>query len=119
MPYVQTALTYAKAAADPKNRKTYGKWVRLAAQRHLKDLEKARTDPDYPFYFDDWHGNDICEFIELLPHKEGEWSTPNITLEPWQIFILAVVFGWRKKKADIVDLIRYISKLREKMRNQR
>lgn len=110
MSFVDIALEYAKTAANPENKGSYCKWVRLAAQRHLNDLQKAANDPDYPFYYDDWHGNDVCAFIELLPHVEGEWETPEIKLEPWQIFILAVVFGWRKKKVVSDDSTRFILK---------
>ena len=41
--------------------------------------------------------SEICEFIELLPHVEGKWSTRTILLEPVQIFMLTVIFGWRRK----------------------
>lgn len=91
--YAAIALAYArKAAADSKG-KRHCKWVRLAAERHLRDLKRK----DWPFRFDEWHANDVCDFIEKLPHVEGTWETPTITLEPAQIFILAVVFGWRRK----------------------
>lgn len=113
-PYVQIAIDYAEKAADPSNKDTYCKWVRLAAKRFLNDLERAqktRTD----FYFDEWHACDPCDFIEKLPHIEGEWNTDTITLEPWQIFILVNVFGFRKKKQDSDDLIQSTSKSREKM----
>jgi phage terminase large subunit-like protein len=70
--------------------------VRLAAQRHLDDLKRSKSK-DWPYYYDAWHGNDVCDFIEKLPHVEGQWDTPTIVLEPAQIFILSTVFGWRRK----------------------
>ena len=70
------------------------KWVKLACRRHLKD--RRRTGRDWPYHFDRWHADDVCDFIEKLPHIEGAWDTPGIWLEDPQIFILAVVFGWRK-----------------------
>ncbi|NJA60657.1 terminase large subunit domain-containing protein, partial [Streptomyces sp. NEAU-H3] len=38
--------------------------------------------------------------MQLLPHTKGEWAFKRqlITLEPWQLFGLAVTFGWVKKK---------------------
>ena len=39
----------------------------------------------------------VCGFVERLPHIEGKWATPTITLEPPQIFLLACLFGWRLK----------------------
>jgi phage terminase large subunit-like protein len=70
------------------------KWVKAACARHLNDLQRAADG--WTYHFDRWHGDDICDFIEKLPHIEGDWDTPTIRLEPPQIFILAVVFGWRK-----------------------
>jgi phage terminase large subunit-like protein len=94
--FAAIALAYAKAAAADKKQVRHCKWVRLAAQRHLDDLKRSKAK-DWPYRFDAGHANDICEFTELLPHVEGVWDDPNIRLEPFQIFILACVFGWRRK----------------------
>ncbi len=94
--YVAVATAYAKAAAGDKKQRKHCKWVRLAAQRHLDDLKRARTAA-WGYRFDPWHGNDVCDFAEKLPHVEGVWDTPTITLEPFQIFILVMVFGWRRR----------------------
>lgn len=94
--YASTALEFAREAAADKKGKRHCKWVRLAAKRHLDDLERAASE-DCPFKFDDWHANDVCDFAEKMPHVEGVWDTPTITLEPPQIFILCVVFGYRRK----------------------
>jgi phage terminase large subunit-like protein len=68
------------------------KWVRLACERHLADLRRK----NWAYRFDRWHADDVCDFIEKLPHVEGHWETPTIRLEPVQIFILAIIFGWRR-----------------------
>ena len=94
--YVAVANAYAKTAAADKKQRRHCKWVRLAAQRHLDDLKRSRTAA-WGYRFDPWHGNDICDFAEKLPHVEGVWDTPTITLEPFQIFILVMVFGWRRR----------------------
>lgn len=107
--YVRIALDYALAAAADKQQVSHCKWVRLAAQRHIDDLKRAKQK-DWPYEFSPWHGNDVCDFIEKLPHIEGNWcKCPNadegehdercgkIDLEPAQIFILSTVFGWRVK----------------------
>ncbi len=73
------------------------KWVRLACQRHLDDLKRSRRDKAWPYYFDAWHADDICDFAEKLPHIEGRWAKPTIDLEPWQVFGLSVIFGWRRR----------------------
>jgi phage terminase large subunit-like protein len=93
--YAAIALAYAKRAAADKKQKNHCKWVRLAAQRHLDDLKRAKSG--WSFHFDEWHANDVCDFIEKLPHVEGSWDTDTISLEPPQVFILCVIFGWRKQ----------------------
>lgn len=72
------------------------RWVKLACRRHLNDLKKARKGKAWGFYFDRWHADDVCDFIEKLPHVEGVWKTSTIFLEPAQIFILTTIFGWRR-----------------------
>lgn len=96
-PYLQIATDYAKAAnADTKGRK-HGKWIRLAADRFLRDLKRAKDD-GCSFLFDDWHACDACDFIEKLPHVEGKWDTENIILHPAQVFFVVQLFGFRKRK---------------------
>jgi phage terminase large subunit-like protein len=98
--FAAIALAYAKRGAADKDQVEHCKWVRLACQRHLDDLKRSKSK-DWPFKFDPWHANDVCDFIEGLPHIEGKWETPTITLEPAQIFILAMVFGWRDKATGL------------------
>ena len=38
----------------------------------------------------------LCAFIERLPHVKGPLAGEPIRLEPWQVFILSTVFGWVK-----------------------
>lgn len=66
--------------------------VVLACQRHLADLARS----DWAYRFDPAKADRICRFLELLPHVKGKWAAnaERIHLEPWQIFILAVLFGW-------------------------
>ncbi|MBA4092405.1 MAG: terminase large subunit [Sphingobium sp.] len=98
--FAAIALAYAKRAAADKHQVEHCKWVRLAGQRHLDDLKRSKQK-DWPYKFDPWHANDVCDFIEGLPHVEGKWDTPTLTLEPAQIFILAMVFGWREKETGL------------------
>jgi len=91
--YAAEALAFAKEAAADRDGKRHCKLVRLAAERHIRDLKRT----DWEYEFSSWHANDVCDFIEKLPHVEGQWDTPTIRLEPPQVFILSVVFGWRRK----------------------
>jgi phage terminase large subunit-like protein len=93
--YARIAHDYAVAAARDVQQVKHCKWVRLAGQRHVDDLERSRAS-DWPYRYEPWHANDVCDFIEKLPHIEGVWEKPTIVLEPAQIFVLCMVFGWRR-----------------------
>lgn len=92
--FVAVAKAYARRAADPANGRVFGVWIRLAAQRFLRDLDRAAA-PHAPFYFDEWCASDVCDFAEKLPHVEGTWDTPNIVLHESHIFFLVNLFGFR------------------------
>lgn len=87
-PYVKIALQYARDVVG--GRIPACRWVKLACQRHIDDLARK----DWRYRFDQKKAARICQFIELLPHVKGKWSSSNIELQPWQIFILCAVFGW-------------------------
>jgi phage terminase large subunit-like protein len=74
-----------------------GKWTKLACARQKRDLDRDWTDPNWPYVYQPDAVTAVCAFIERLPHIEGKWKTPTITLEPPQIFLLACLFGWRQK----------------------
>lgn len=93
--YVAISIEYARAAVADKKRKRFGKWFKRAARRFLADLSRARAKRA-PFYFDRWHANDACGFIEKLPHIEGKWDTPTLVLHPAHVFFVVNIFGFRK-----------------------
>lgn len=65
-------------------------WVRLAVERHVRDLERT----DWQYRFDADRANSVCVFIEALPHTKGRWDSPTIILQDWQCFIVCSLFGW-------------------------
>lgn len=75
------------------------RYVVLACQRHLDDLESSRRT-DYPYRFVPDLAERKIKLIELLPHTKGEWGFKRqlLSLEPWQKFGLACTFGWVRKK---------------------
>jgi phage terminase large subunit-like protein len=93
--YVEIAIAYAREAISDKGGRKFGWLVRLAAKRFLEDLKRA-AKTDAPFYFDPWHAEDACRFIECLPHVEGKWDTPDILLHPSHVFFVVQLFGFRK-----------------------
>ncbi len=73
-----------------------GQWVRLACERHRRDIARQKKD-DFPYYFSQdraWH---IINFFDHLHHSK-DWfkgkGGQSFKLELWQCFILASVFGW-------------------------
>lgn len=76
-----------------------GKYIKLACQRHLDDLD-WQSDDGFAFRFDAKAATKACKFIELMPHTKGKWAAQKQTLklEPWQVFFVAVIFGWLRRK---------------------
>ena len=101
--YISTARHYAEAVVAGEIPTC--KWVTLACQRQLDDLVRFRAKTS-PFRFNpklvDKNGrtfypaDNLCAFIERLPHVKGPLAGEPIKLEPWQTFILTTVFGWIK-----------------------
>ena len=71
------------------------KWVKLACKRQTEDLKKYARCGLYEWSKEE--AGRICRFIELLTHTKGELAGQRVVLEPWQIFILTTVFGWRRR----------------------
>lgn len=69
-------------------------WTKLACKRHIADLESGGG----PYVFDVDRAERACRFLELLPHVKGGWAANAelMVLQPWQICIVCVLFGWIK-----------------------
>lgn len=73
-------------------------WVKKACKRQRDDLARKR----FPYIYDEDEANRAIDFIESLPHIKGrEFAGHLIRLEPWQCFIIATVFGWRRKRTKL------------------
>lgn len=99
-PNVNAAAKYARDVVS--GRIVACKYVIQACQRHLDDLEKSKSKA-YPYRFNKDKAEGVCRFIQLLPHTKGKWAKKplkerRISLEPWQLFIHAVLYGWERKK---------------------
>ena len=69
--------------------------VKQACERHFRDLVAGHERGII------WHpekGLFAIQFFNLLRHSKGEWAGQPVSLAPWQQFIVASVFGW--KRAD-------------------
>ncbi|MEO8277763.1 MAG: terminase TerL endonuclease subunit [Thermoanaerobaculia bacterium] len=70
-----------------------GPWVRLAGERHLRDLERAE------FTWDLEAARRIIRFFPaVLCLTDGDFEGKPFHLGPWQQFIVGSLFGW--KRAD-------------------
>ena len=88
-----------------------GRWVKAAVHRHLDDLARSETDLEWPWRFDAEAAGRPCHFIQCLPHIKGDWARPTmvngvwvrpkIQLEDWQVFFVAVLFGWVNRETGL------------------
>ncbi len=100
--FAARAERYARAVVE--DREVAGKWVKAACQRHLDDLARSESEPEWPWVFDPEKIGRFCHFLQCLPHIKGEWArpvvqngaivTPRIVLDDWQVFMWGLPFGW-------------------------
>lgn len=74
------------------NKFPVGKYERLSIERYYSDLKN-------PAYYFDWDAVlNMLVFISLhCKHSKGSLAGKNVKLEPWQSFILANIYGFKKK----------------------
>jgi len=94
-PHAAAAMRYARQVVA--GRITSCRWVRSACERQLYDLERWHSK-DAPYYFDWAAAERACRIVEGFPHIKGVWAQrgERIVLEPWQAFVICVVFGWKR-----------------------
>lgn len=66
----------------------------LACRRHLKDLERERTEA-FPFYWDPDAAMNVIDYAETLTLSEGAEPKP-LKLMDCQAFDIGCTFGWKK-----------------------
>ena len=89
---IKVADKYIKAVIDKKIPSC--QLVYKAVKRHLDDLEHQNK-----YYFDRQEADFRLKVFNYLHHSKGKWAGQKFILSPWQQFLVAVIFGW-KKKAD-------------------
>lgn len=70
--------------------------IKLAVSRFSRDL-KSCNKKNYPFYFDEDAADRAITFVKRLRHTKGEFANRQFDLQQYQAFILANIFGWKKK----------------------
>lgn len=69
-----------------------GNLVKLAAERHLRDLKVQQT---HGLRWDVDAALRAIRFFAFLRHSKGEWAGNRFELAPWQQFIVGSLFGWK------------------------
>lgn len=83
------AEEYARWVLKPGNERETGRYIKLAAKRFLKDLERK------DIYFDEVEAVKMINFGERYCYQwEGDWRGVLIKWENWQRFVFEQVFGW-------------------------
>jgi hypothetical protein len=75
-------------------RQVAGRLVRLACERHVRDLELGSLRG---LWFDEDAAAHAVQFFGYCRHIKGEWANQPVTLDPWQVFIVGSLFGWKRE----------------------
>lgn len=102
----QDGVVYAKEVV--KGNVNVCRDVRLACQRFLNQYENS----EWQWVFDEDFPQHVLDFAEQLRHTKGHQAGQPIVLEPFQIFFIVAVYGFRNKKDRnkrmVSDVILYI-----------
>lgn len=71
--------------------------TRLAVVRHTNDLNRQEV-PEFPFSFSDEQAGRALRFFAMLRHTSGSLGGKPFNLQDNQAFVLAMLFGWRRKE---------------------
>lgn len=72
------------------------KYIKLSIDRFEKDLKNSKKK-SYPYYFDEKRGSHVVSFLECLKLYREQWAGKPLVLQPWQVFIIANIYGWKRK----------------------
>ena len=88
---VARCMAYAESVLS--GRQKACRKVKMACRRFMDDLEKSRTDPDYPWIFDERKAARPGDFMEhFLTPTKGDYD--RMVLMDWQEFIECNIYGW-------------------------
>jgi len=92
--FLQVASEYARQVAA--GEVPACAFARAACARHLRDLA-AQESAEFPYIMKPALVARACNFLQLLTHIKGPKAGQLLKLEPWEVFIVASVFGWVRK----------------------
>ena len=87
--YTDPGTKYAFDVLD--GRVMTGYLIKLAAFRHLRDLQRQGAE-SFPFHYDTKETTKIIKFASIAPNVDTGEPTK---LMSWQEFIFCQLFGWR------------------------
>jgi len=90
-PNVASALQYARDIVA--GRIPACRWVRLACERHERDLARI-GDEDWPYVFDPGRAERAMRAMQMFKEIKGPRAGLRLRFRPWQRFIVASIFGW-------------------------
>lgn len=90
--YTDPGTVYAFDVLDGKI--TTGYLIKLAAFRHLRDLQR-QGQADFPYTYDIHESEKLLKFASICPNVDTGEPTK---LMDWQKFIFSMLFGWRNRE---------------------
>ena len=92
-----TSFTYLQYIDDVLSGKIPAcKKVKQAVQRHVNDIKKSEAGT-FSYYFDHKKAQMAIIFFCQLVHTKGKLAGQKLHPEPWQQFIIANLYGWRRR----------------------
>lgn len=92
-PRAETSAATAYAEAVLRGEIVAGELVRLACERHLRDLETAA---ERGLVWDEAEAQRAMAFVESLRQSKGEFAGRPLELLPWQRFVVSSLFAWHQ-----------------------
>lgn len=83
-----------------------GKYVRLAAQRHLDLLEMVRSGARTDLRWNRAEAEAVFTFFSNLPQYQGRWADKPLALLDWEAFCVGCVFGWQLYDPELKRWVR-------------
>jgi phage terminase large subunit-like protein len=79
-------------------------WTQKAVQRQRADMLRQGS-ADFPYIWRPDDGGDVIDFVACLKHVKGECAGRPFVLSPWQVWMVLVLFSW--KRIENTHLRRY------------
>lgn len=72
----------------------HNKFVQMSVNRHLADM----ANDSLLYRFDEYKAEQAIKIVKALKHTSGTYGGKPFDLQPFQAFVLAMLFGWVNKE---------------------